>query len=61
MRYELRVGSVFMSRMVRERGGFLIPQWRYMAGVDVSLEKYLHGEMEAGAVFRIVGGKENKP
>lgn len=32
-----------------------------MAGVDVSLEKYLHGEMEAGAVFRIVGGKENKP
>lgn len=31
-----------------------------MAEVEVSLEKYLHREMETGTVFRIVGGKENK-
>jgi hypothetical protein len=46
--------------MVRERGGFLIPKWRYKAGVDVILDKYIHREMETGAVFCKVGGKEKK-
>jgi len=47
--------------MIRERGGFLIPRWRYMAGVDTNLEKYLHREMIAGTVFCILGDKEKKP
>jgi hypothetical protein len=47
--------------MVCERGGFLIPQWRYMEGVDTDLEKYLHREMIARAVFCILGDKEKKP
>ena len=31
-----------------------------MAGVDTNLEKYLHWEMKAKAVFCILGDKEKK-
>jgi hypothetical protein len=49
-----------MPHIVRERSRLLIPQWRYMEGVDTNLEKYLHREMKARVVFCILGDKEKK-